>query len=109
MSYSHACDRCSEPHAGDDTDEAFTLLPRLPNDTRAAIISSDLRPALPRIWRPLSDLLARASYGLQSTTLEILAGSLVRYEDARSALEKLGAVGQDTGLKTQTWNQKHTT
>ena len=51
---------------------------------RAAIISSDLRPALPRIWRPLSDLLARASYGFQSTTLEILAGSLVRYEDALS-------------------------
>ena len=79
------------------------------HDTRAAIISSDLRPALPRIWRPLSDLLARASYGLQSTTLELLAGSLVRYEDARSALEKLGAVGQDTGLKTQTWDQKRTT
>ena len=94
MSYSHECDRCSEPHAGDDTDEAFTLLPRLP---------------LPRIWRPLSDLLARASYGLQSTTLELLAGSLVRYEDARSALEKLGAARQDTGLKTQTWDQKPTT
>ena len=79
------------------------------HDTRAAIISSDLRPALPRIWRPLSDLLARASYGLQSTTLDLLVGSLVRYEDARSALEKLGAVGQDTGLKTQTWDQKPTT
>ena len=77
--------------------------------TRPGIISSDLWPALPRIWRPLSDLLARASYGLQSTTLEILAGSLVRYEDARSALEKLGAVGQDKGLKTQIWDQKRTT
>ena len=74
---------------------------RLLHDTRAAIISSDLRPALPRIWRPLSDLLARASYGLQSTTLELLAGSLVRYEDAQSALEKLGAARQDAGLKTQ--------
>ena len=58
----------------------------------------------PTFW-----VLARASYGLQSTTLEILAGSLVRYKDARSALEKLGAVGQDKGLKTQIWDQKRTT
>ena len=81
----------------------------LMQETRPAIISSDLRPALPRIWRLLSDLLARASYGLQSTTLDLLVGSLVRYEDARSALEKLGAARQDTGLKTQTWDQKPTT
>ena len=69
-----------------------TAVANLMQETRPAIISSDLRPALPRIWRPLSELLARASYGLQSSTLELLAGSLVRYEDARSALEKLGAV-----------------
>ena len=38
--------------------------------------------------------------------MELLAGSLVRYEDARSALEKLGAVGQDTGLKTHDLGSK---
>ena len=76
---------------------------------RQSTFSLDLRPAPTRIWRFLSDLLARDPYGSQRTTFELPVGGPVRYEDARSALEKLGAARQDAGLKTQTWDRKPTT
>ena len=119
MSYSHECDRCSEPHAGDDTDKAFTLLPRLPGFVcvvsrmipykasnhlirpqagPAAHMAATLRLSGPRLIRV-------TEYHLEASCRQ----PLVRYEDARSALEKLGAARQDAGLKTQNWGQQRTT